>query len=188
MKINAILILCLAAVLFTAGTKNGPAEFVTKDIYREPFRLSDYRGRVVVLFFTNKKYATRKSPKYSDVHKSYALNNKLQPVVIFSSKGIPKIGRRTFRKKLITRIRKREQAFREKIKQDGKDPTKIVFPRYLTDWTSAFHEMFGMDPKEEKFSIVLLDPKGVPAGRFPGEASYEAAIRRLEVLLKSIKP
>jgi len=174
-------------LLFTANTGNTPPEFVTEDIHGSPFNLSDYRGRVVVLFFTNKKYATRKSPKYSDVHKSYALNNNLQPVVIFSSKGVPKIGRRTFRKKLITRIHTGEQEFREKVKQDGKDPSKIVFPRYLTDWKSSLHDIFGMDPKEEKFSIVLLDPKGNPAGRFPGEESYDAAIQRLEALLKSMK-
>lgn len=184
MRITISLTLCLAALLFVANMHGGPLEFVTKDIYGNAFSLSEYRGRVVVLFFTNKKYAAQKSPKYSNLHTSYALNEKLQPVVIFSSKGVPKIGRLTFRKKLISRIHKREQEFREQVKQDGKDPAKIVFPRYLTDWKSDIHRMFDMDPKEEKFSIAILAPRGNLVGRFPGEERYDEAIQRLETLLK----
>jgi glutathione peroxidase-family protein len=184
MRITISLILCIAALLFLANIDSGPLEFVAKDIYGNPFSLSEYRGRVVVLFFTNKKYVKQRSPEYSDLYTSYALNEKLQPVVIFSSKGVPKIGRRTFRKKLISRIRKREQEFREQVRQDGKDPAKIVFPRYLTDWKSFIHRMFDMDPKEENFSIVILDPRGNLVGRFPGEERYDEAIQRLETLLK----
>jgi hypothetical protein len=58
-----------------------------------------------------------------------------------------------------------------------------VFPRYLTDWKSRIHKMFDMNPKEEKFSIVILDAQGNLEGRFPGEDKYVDAVQLLERLL-----
>lgn len=178
--------MCTAILLFLSTLGNGSLELVTKDIYRRPFRLSEYRGRVVVLIFTNKKYVKNQSQSYSDLHASYALNQELQSVVIFSSKGIPKIGRRDFRMELIARVRKRQRKFLKQIKKDGKDPAQVVFPRYLTDWKLSIHRMFDMDPLEAKFSIAILDQQGNLKGSFPGEEKYDEAIQLLDTLLKSV--
>lgn len=177
--------LCSALLVFFAAVSSEPLELFAKDIYRRPFSLSEYRGRVVVLVFTNKKYVKQETPSYSELHTSYALNQDLQSVFIFSSKGIPKIGRRDFREGLIERVRKQERKFLKQIRQEGKDPEKVVFPRYLTDWKLTIHEMFEMDPMEEKFSIAILDRKGILKGHFPGEEKYEEAIQLLDSLLES---
>lgn len=177
--------LCSAILVFFAIVSNGPLEIVTKDIYRRPFKLSEYRGRVVVLIFTNKKYVNQESPSYSEIHNSYALNQELQSVVVFSSKGIPKIARRDFRESLIERVRKEERKFLKQVKKEGKDPEKVIFPIYLTDWKLSIHQMFEMDPMEEKFSIAILDRQGILKGHFPGEEKYEEAIQLLDSLLES---
>jgi hypothetical protein len=176
--------MCAAILLFTVFTASSPLELDSKDIYRAPFSLSQYRGRIVVLFFTNKKYVQQRPPKYSKLSSSYAMKEKLQAVVIFSSKGVPKIARGYFRKKLMARIKEREQAFLMKVKREGKDPAKVVFPRYLTDWQSRIHKMFAVNPREKKLSIVILDSQGNLKGRFPGEDNYKDAVRLLERLLE----
>lgn len=179
-------VLCNAILMFFAVVSSGPLELVTKDIYRRPFSLSEYRGRVVVLIFTNKKYVKQETPSFSELHTSYAMNQDLQSVVIFSSKGIPKIGRRDFREGLIEKVRKQKRKFLKQIKKEGKDPEKVIFPRYLTDWKLSIHEMFDMDPMEEKFSIAILDRQGILKGHFPGEEKYEEAIQLLDSLLESV--
>ncbi|HLP57354.1 MAG TPA: hypothetical protein VK186_00925 [Candidatus Deferrimicrobium sp.] len=187
MRKNKISILCIASLLFLAFTVNEPLVLETKDIYERPFNLNEYRGRVVVLYFTNKNYASQRTPKYSSQAASYAFNEKLQFVLIFSPKGIPKIGRGSFRKKVVARINQEERKFKEKVKQDGKDPAGINFSRYLTDWGLAIHKQFDINPNEAKFSIAILDQAGILKGHFPGEENYDNAVQLLETLLKSMK-
>jgi hypothetical protein len=186
MRTNQLRILCIVSLLFLVFAGNGPLDLVTKDIYNRPFNLSDYRGRVVVLYFTNKNYAAQRSPKYSGQAASYAFNKKIQFVLVFSPKGIPKIGRGTFRKKVAARINQEERKFKEHVRQEGKDPAGIIFSRYLADWGLSIHKLFAVNPNEEKFSIAILDQDGVLKGHFPGEENYDKAVQLLEMLLKSM--
>ncbi|MDQ1355404.1 MAG: hypothetical protein QG657_5714 [Acidobacteriota bacterium] len=192
MRTRQIKILCTACFVFLAfmgssePSSEPTLELVTKDIYNRPFDLNDYRGRIVVLYFTNKNYASQRSPKYSSQAAYYAFDKNLQFVLIFSPKGIPKIGRGTFRKKLTARIKQEEQKFKEHVEQEGKDPSGIIFSRYLTDWGLSIHKLFTINSNEEKFSIAILDQDGILRGHFPGEKNYDKAVQLVEELLKSM--
>lgn len=179
-----IIVFCLLCTESSGLSQSEPSQLKTNDVYMKAFDLSQYRGRVVVFYFTNKNYASKRSPKYSSQSASYAFNKKLQFVMVFSPRGIPRIARGIFRKKLIQRVSQEEQKFATQAIQDHKDPSKIILTRYLTDWDLKIHRMFHIDPREEKFSIVVIAKDGQLKGHFPGETHYQDAVKMVEDLIK----